>query len=224
MATALFGVFTAGQGFYSDVAWHIALGRDKSLFTAPHTAIVVGLGFIALSGLLGVVFATVQKADVGFRIGALHVPWSMLPLLALGGAAVTGFPLDELWHAQYGIDVTMWSPTHMLMILGASFVGMAAWLVLAEAARVAAHVGMGARLARGRRIPHAARAGRVTGRVHLRRAAVPAALPSGAGDDRRRLRLRRHPHDPRIVVGSSGSRWPTSRCSRPGCRRAAGRF
>jgi hypothetical protein len=133
MATALFGVFTAGQGFYSDVAWHIALGRDKSLFTAPHTAIVVGLGFIALSGLLGVVFATVQKAEVGFRIGALHVPWSSLPLLALGGAAVTGFPLDDLWHAQYGIDVTMWSPTHMLMILGASFVGMAAWLVLAEA-------------------------------------------------------------------------------------------
>lgn len=133
MATALFGVFTAGQGFYSDVAWHIALGRDEELFTAPHTAIVVGLGFIALSGLLGVVLATVQKAEVGFRIGGLHVPWTMLPLLALGGAAVTGFPLDELWHGQYGIDVTMWSPTHMLMILGASFVGLAAWLVLAEA-------------------------------------------------------------------------------------------
>jgi hypothetical protein len=44
-----------------------------------------------------------------------------------------GFPLDDLWHAQYGIDVTMWSPTHMLMILGASFSGMASWLVLAEA-------------------------------------------------------------------------------------------
>ncbi len=133
MATALFGVFTAGEGFYSDVAWHIGLGRDKALFTPPHTAIVVGLGFIALSGVLGVVIATVQRANVGFRIGALRVPWSMLPLLALGGAAVTGFPLDELWHEQYGIDVTMWSPTHMLMILGASFVGMAAWLVLAEA-------------------------------------------------------------------------------------------
>jgi hypothetical protein len=133
MATALFGVFTAGEGFYSDVAWHIALGRDKSLFTAPHTAIVVGLGFIALSGVLAVTFATVQRAEVGFRIGALRVPWSALPLLALGGAAVSGFPLDDLWHAKYGIDVTMWSPTHMLMILGASFVGLAAWLVLAEA-------------------------------------------------------------------------------------------
>ena len=133
MATALFGVFTAGQGFYSDVAWHIALGRDKELFTPPHTAIVVGLGLIALSGVLGIAAATVQRAEVGFRIGSLRVPWSMLPLLALGGAAVCGFPLDELWHKQYGIDVTMWSPTHMLMILGASFVGLGAWLVLAEA-------------------------------------------------------------------------------------------
>ena len=34
---------------------------------------------------------------------------------------------------QYGVDVTMWSPTHMLMILGASFTGLAAWLVLADA-------------------------------------------------------------------------------------------
>ncbi|MBA3654675.1 MAG: hypothetical protein H0W70_10850, partial [Actinobacteria bacterium] len=133
MATALFGVFTAGEGFYSDVAWHIALGRDKALFTPPHTAIVIGLGFIAISGVLGILFATLQKADVGFRVRALRVPWSTLPLLALGGAAVCGFPLDELWHQKYGIDVTMWSPTHMLMILGASFVGLAAWLVLAEA-------------------------------------------------------------------------------------------
>jgi hypothetical protein len=133
MGTALFGVFTAGQGFYSDVAWHIALGRDNELFTAPHTAIVIGLGLIALSGLLGIVCATAQRAEVGFRVGSMRVPWSSLPLLALGGAAVTGFPLDELWHEQYGIDVTMWSPTHMLMILGASFVGLAAWLVIAEA-------------------------------------------------------------------------------------------
>jgi hypothetical protein len=139
MATALFGVFTAGQGFYSDVAWHIALGRDKNLFTPPHTAIVVGLGFIALSGVLGIFFATLQRADVGFRIGALRIPWSTLPLLALGGAAVSGFPLDEMWHAQYGIDVTMWSPTHMLMILGASFVGLGAWLVLAEAGVLPRH-------------------------------------------------------------------------------------
>ncbi|MDP1792660.1 MAG: hypothetical protein Q8K63_00875 [Acidimicrobiales bacterium] len=130
---SLFGLLVAGQGFYSDVAWHVALGRDKELFTAPHTGIVVGLGLILLSGLVGVMLASLQRVDTALRWKAVRIPWSTLPLLALGGAAVTGFPLDELWHAQFGVDVTMWSPTHMLMILGASFVGIGAWLVLADA-------------------------------------------------------------------------------------------
>jgi hypothetical protein len=130
---SLFGLLVAGQGFYSDVAWHVALGRDKDLFTAPHTGIVVGLGLILMSGVVGVLLASLQRVDTALRWKAVRIPWSTLPLLALGGAAVTGFPLDDLWHAQFGVDVTMWSPTHMLMILGASFVGVAAWLVLADA-------------------------------------------------------------------------------------------
>ncbi|HVV35498.1 MAG TPA: hypothetical protein VHC63_02765 [Acidimicrobiales bacterium] len=130
---AFFSLLVAGQGFYNDVAWHVALGRDKNLFTAPHTGIVIGLGLILFSGIIGVLFASLQGVDTALRWRAVRIPWSTLPLLALGAAAVTGFPLDDLWHAKYGVDVTMWSPTHMLMILGASFVGIAAWLVLADA-------------------------------------------------------------------------------------------
>ncbi len=133
VGTALFGLLVAGQGFYSDVAWHIALGRDDQLFTAPHTAIVIGLGLIALAALLGILFATLGRTEVGFRLGGLRVPWSTLPLGALGFAAVAGFAIDEVWHSEFGVDVTMWSPPHMIMILGASFTGLAAWLVLAEA-------------------------------------------------------------------------------------------
>src|SRR5689334_4908940 len=133
VSLALFGLFMAGQGFYNDVAWHVGLGRDKNLFTAPHTGIVVGLGLILMSGLVGVLCASLQGVDTALRWKAVRIPWSTLPLLALGGAAVTGFPLDEMWHRQFGVDVTMWSPTHMLMILGAAFVGVASWLVLADA-------------------------------------------------------------------------------------------
>jgi hypothetical protein len=131
--TSLYGLLIAGVGFYSDVSWHIALGRDEDLFTAPHTAIVVGLAMILLGAVLGVLVATFDREPVGRRIGALTVPWSCIPLAALGAAALVGFPLDELWHLEYGIDVTMWSPTHMLMILGASFSGLASWLIFAEA-------------------------------------------------------------------------------------------
>lgn len=130
---SLYGLLVAGEGFYSDVAWHITLGRDDSLFTAPHTSIVLGLGFIFLGGLVGIGFASLQRVDTGLRWKAVRIPWSTLPLLTLGGAALLGFPLDEIWHRTYGVDVTMWSPTHMLMILGASFSGLASWLVLAEA-------------------------------------------------------------------------------------------
>jgi hypothetical protein len=133
VGVALSGLLLAGEGFYSDVAWHVALGRDEVLFTAPHTSIFVGLQLILASGACAVWLATATGVETRWRVGRLRVPCSALPLLALGGGAVAGFPLDEVWHRAYGIDVTMWSPTHLLMILGASCTGVAAWLVLAEA-------------------------------------------------------------------------------------------
>ena len=133
IGTAAFGLLVAGIGFYNDVAWHVGRGRDKELFTAPHTMIIVGLGFIALAAGIGILFATVQRVDTALRIRNLRVPWSAVPLGLLGVCALSGFPLDDLWHATYGIDVTMWSPTHMLMICGAAFSLIAAWLALAEA-------------------------------------------------------------------------------------------
>lgn len=129
----LYGLLVAGAGFYSDVSWHIALGRDKELFTAPHTEIVLGLVLLFLAAAAGVAVASLSKVDTALRWRGLRVPWSSIPLGLLGATAVMGFPLDDIWHAKYGIDVTMWSPTHMLMILGASFSGLASWLVLSEA-------------------------------------------------------------------------------------------
>ncbi len=130
---SLFALLVAGVGFYSDVAWHIALGRDDELFTAPHTAILLGLIGILSASVLGVLVATLDGWERGWTVAGLRVPYSMLPLGALGVGAVSGFPMDEIWHAAFGVDVTMWSPTHMLMILGASFTGLAGWLVLADA-------------------------------------------------------------------------------------------
>ncbi len=133
IGSSLFGLLVAGEGFYSDVAWHVALGRDKALFTAPHMSIIVGLNFMLWAAFLGIVFATEQRVETRIRLWGLRIPDSMIPLALLGITAVAGFPLDELWHREYGIDVTMWSPTHMLMILGASFSGLASWLILADA-------------------------------------------------------------------------------------------
>jgi hypothetical protein len=123
----------AALGFYWDVAWHIDFGRDKALFTPPHLMILLGLMGLAGAAVLSITIASVQKADVGLRLGRIRIPYGALPLAGLGVFSVIGFPLDDLWHRTYGIDVTMWSPTHLMMIGGAVFSPMALRLLLVEA-------------------------------------------------------------------------------------------
>jgi len=133
ISISLWALLVAVIGFVWDVSWHADIGRDKELFTPPHTMILVGLVGIGAAAVSAIVAATTEKAEVGFRAGPLRVPWSALPLGLMSAGAVVGFPLDDLWHRTYGIDVTMWSPTHLLMISGASLAPIAAWLMLAEA-------------------------------------------------------------------------------------------
>jgi hypothetical protein len=133
VGTSTFGLLVAGMGFYNDVHWHVSLGRDKELFTAPHTAIVIGLATILGSAFIGEFFAEATKANVGLRAFGFRIPYSALAMGLLGFCALSGFPIDDIWHRMYGIDVTMWSPSHLLMIVGASLSPLASWLALGEA-------------------------------------------------------------------------------------------
>jgi hypothetical protein len=138
IAISLWALSVALVGFSWDVAWHADLGRDQALFTPPHVMILVGLAGIGLAALSSIILATADRARVGVRVGALRIPWSSLPMGLMATGALIGFPLDNYWHSVYGIDVTMWSPTHLLMIGGASLTPIAAWLMLAEAGPAAA--------------------------------------------------------------------------------------
>ncbi|MBV9100786.1 MAG: hypothetical protein JO198_07045 [Candidatus Dormibacteraeota bacterium] len=122
----------AAIGFFWDVAWHIDLGRDQELFTPPHTLIVAGLVGLLAAGVVSAVLATLQGAGTGFRVGRARIPWGAGGLIVLGAFATVGFPLDALWHATYGVDVTMWSPTHLTMISGAAFAPIAVWMLYRE--------------------------------------------------------------------------------------------
>ena len=84
IAFGCWALLTAGVGFYLDVAWHVGRGRDKELFTAPHTAIVIGLAGIALAAVIGIVTATLQRIDTGIRVANLRIPWSAIPVGLLG--------------------------------------------------------------------------------------------------------------------------------------------
>ena len=130
------GAWTLGVaviGFIWDVSWHIDFGRDRQLFTPPHVLILTGLLGIGAAGIFAIGLASVERANVWRRFGPLHVPVSGAALVILSAGAVLGFPLDDLWHKAYGIDVTMWGPTHLLMIGGASLTPIALLLMYAEA-------------------------------------------------------------------------------------------
>ncbi|MEA2681889.1 MAG: hypothetical protein QOK05_217 [Chloroflexota bacterium] len=139
----------AALGFYWDVAWHIDFGRDKVLFTPPHMMILIGLMGVLGSAILSIALASVEGARVGVRLGRLRIPYGALPLLGLGLFATAGFPLDDLWHRTYGIDVTMWSPTHLMMIGGACFSPLALRLLLVEAGPSALETKFGRIVRRG---------------------------------------------------------------------------
>ena len=49
----------------------------------------------------------------------MDAPVGGLLLFGCGAFALAGFPLDDLWHRMFGQDVTLWGPTHLVMINGA---------------------------------------------------------------------------------------------------------
>lgn len=131
--SALLVLLIAVIGFYWDVAWHIDLGRDEQLFTPSHVMILVGLGGLIYAAGISILFATIDRAETGLRFWGLRVPWSSLGMAAAGAGGIAAFPLDALWHKMYGLDITLWSPSHLQLVTGGSFGTIAAWLMIAEA-------------------------------------------------------------------------------------------
>jgi NAD(P)-dependent dehydrogenase (short-subunit alcohol dehydrogenase family) len=126
-------LLVAALGFYWDVAWHVDFGRDNLLFTPAHSAILVGLQGILVAAAVTTLVATWTRADVALVGKRLRAPWGAVVLAALGAGAVAGFPIDEVWHRAYGVDVTMWGPTHLAMISGASLAPFALLFLVREA-------------------------------------------------------------------------------------------
>ena len=136
MAGALTGLLMLGvavMGFYWDVAWHYDFGRDKELFTPSHVMILVGLGGLFFSALVTILFASIEGVPTRFGAGPVRVPLPAVLLIVFGIGGVTAFPLDALWHDAYGVDVTLWSPTHLQLMTGGALATLAVWFLLAQA-------------------------------------------------------------------------------------------
>jgi hypothetical protein len=134
---SMLSLLTAGFGFYWDVAVHIDNGRDNSPFGTPaHWPILVGLCGLALAGVLAITLDrnTDGKASVRLPLG-LECSLGAVLVLLCGSVSLAGFPLDDLWHNAFGQDVTLWSPTHIQMVGGASLTTLATWVLVEEGRR-----------------------------------------------------------------------------------------
>jgi hypothetical protein len=143
-------LLTAGFGFYWDVAVHIDNGRDSSPFGTPaHWPIVLGLCGLALAGILAITLD--KNTDGGAAVhlpGGLQCSLGAVLVLLCGSVSLAGFPLDDLWHNAFGQDVTLWSPTHIQMIGGASLTTLATWVLIEEGRRRGGTVGSRSLVAR----------------------------------------------------------------------------
>src|SRR3954447_16439218 len=142
-AIATGSVLIAGFGFYWDVAEHIDNGRDPGPFgTAAHYPILLGLFGIFTAGWLAVVMARGDEAErTGMRLmRGWTAPTSGVAMALCGAFALLGFPSDDVWHEVFGQDVTLWGPTHLILLTGGQLTIVCILGLLVEG-RVAARSG-----------------------------------------------------------------------------------
>jgi hypothetical protein len=127
-------LITAVFGMYWDIATHIDAGRDEGPFAnASHYFILVGLFGVFFAGLLAVSLPRAKEARSFVRLGDdWHAPLGGVLILACAAFALSGFPLDDVWHRIFGQDVTLWGPTHLLLFGGASLATLGALILLTE--------------------------------------------------------------------------------------------
>ncbi|MCX5042172.1 hypothetical protein OG921_03065 [Aldersonia sp. NBC_00410] len=108
-------------GFIWDVSLHIGKGRDAGPLANPaHYFILVGLFLLFISGALSMILPFGRPGRAAVRITrGWYVPVGGLLLAGCGLYALIGFPLDDIWHRIFGQDVTLWGPTHLMLIGGA---------------------------------------------------------------------------------------------------------
>jgi hypothetical protein len=136
-ASLLIAVF----GMYWDISTHLDAGRDAGPFAnASHYFILIGLFGIVFAGLLAIFLPKEERpgqAAVKVPKGGWHAPLGGVLIFLCGLIALSGFPLDDIWHRIFGQDVTLWGPTHLILFGGASLSVLGAVILTEEGRRAA---------------------------------------------------------------------------------------
>jgi hypothetical protein len=143
LMVAMLSLITALLGMYWDIALHIGVGRDEGPLANPaHYPIMFGLFGVSAAGVLACVLPrTTEPGPASVSVTRRwHAPVGGVLLTGAGSYALLGFPLDDVWHRIFGQDVTLWGPTH-LMLIGGAGLSLVAMAILYEEGRRAASSG-----------------------------------------------------------------------------------
>jgi hypothetical protein len=134
---ATVALVTAVFGMYWDISLHIDQGRDPGPLANPaHYFILAGLFGIFSAGFFAIVLPRERPSSTSVRITRdWHAPLGGVLICACGAFSLAGFPLDDMWHRIFGQDVTLWGPTHLMLIGGASMTLIGIAVLLVEGAR-----------------------------------------------------------------------------------------
>jgi hypothetical protein len=122
-------------GTSSDIRWHLLIGRD-SFWIPPHLMTYSGVTLSIVN--FGVLAWTTSKALRGV---APPGTFRQLGITGTRGYHLAGYgitltvlaaPIDDLWHRTFGLDVTLWSPPHLLGLVGGILNAAACWVIACE--------------------------------------------------------------------------------------------
>ena len=136
-SVSLVSLVTALLGMYWDISLHISHGRDEGpLANIAHYPILIGLFGIFTAGVLAMVLPRGERPGrAAIRITRRwYAPTGGVLLAGAGFYALLGFPLDDVWHRIFGQDVTLWGPTH-LMLIGGAGLSLIAMMILEREGR-----------------------------------------------------------------------------------------
>ena len=122
-------------GMYWDISIHLDEGRDEGpLANAAHYFILAGLVGIFFAGLLSMTLPKEGRpsAPAVKLAGNWYAPLGGVLMTVSASFALGAFPLDDFWHRLFGQDVTLWGPTHLLLIGGAGLATVGALILLSE--------------------------------------------------------------------------------------------
>lgn len=136
----LYFLLQAELGLAWDRQWHDWVGRDR-FWIPPHIMLYTGVAAAGLVALTVVLIDTMRYhrkavgADDDSTVPVFRFFRGPLGFVLLGFGTLTDLiaaPFDNYWHELYGIDVTLWSPFHIMGTLGGILIGIGIIYVFAS--------------------------------------------------------------------------------------------